>query len=104
MSDEGANEVLSRCETLLENRNWTIDTYSQQMESLAGNSFEVIAEKAKKEKRSQWKPSQMVPVCDQKGTIMWVKGEFQHLYRVEGTRVPGSRKLSRCETLLESGT
>ncbi|KAI2494865.1 serine/threonine kinase [Fragilaria crotonensis] len=79
--EEGANAVLSRCETLLESGTMTIDTYGQ-MQTLAGDSFQLIAEKAQKEKRSQWKPPQMVPVCDRNGTIMWVKGEFQDRYRV----------------------
>ncbi|KAI2494587.1 serine/threonine kinase [Fragilaria crotonensis] len=79
--EEGANAVLSRCETLLESGTMTIDTYGQ-MQTLAGDSFKLIAEKAQKEKRSQWKPPQMVPVCDRNGTIMWVKGEFQDHYRV----------------------
>ncbi|KAI2492671.1 serine/threonine kinase [Fragilaria crotonensis] len=79
--EEGANAVLSRCETLLESGTMTIDSYGQ-MQTLAGDSFQLIAEKAQKEKRSQWKPPQMVPVCDRNGTIMWVKGEFQDHYRV----------------------
>ena len=70
--EEGANAVLSRCETLLEIGTMTIDTYGQ-MQTLAGDSFKLIA----KEKRQQWKPSQMVPVCVRNETIMWVKGEFQ---------------------------
>ena len=73
--------LLASCETLLENGTINIDTYGQ-MQELAGDAFKVIAEKAKKEKRCQWKPPQMVPVCDRNGTTMWVKGDDQDAYRV----------------------
>ncbi len=53
------------------------------MQELAGDAFKVIAEKAKKEKQCQWKPPQMVPVCDRNGTVMWVKGEYQDAYPVK---------------------
>lgn len=66
--------LLSRCEPLLENGTKKIDTYGQ-MQTLAGDEFKMIAEKAMKDKRSQWKPPQMVPVCDRNGTIVWVMGE-----------------------------
>jgi serine/threonine protein kinase len=81
--EEEANTVLHRCETLLENATMTIDTYGQ-MQTLAGDAFKLIAEKAQKEKRSQWKPPQMVPVLDDNGTPIWVKGEYQKHYGVSG--------------------
>ena len=81
--EEGVKAALSRCETLLENGTMTIDTYGQ-MQTLAGDAFKLIAEKAQKEKRSQWKPPQMVPVIDKNGTLIWVKGEYQNHYLVFG--------------------
>ena len=81
--EEGAKTVLNRCETLLENATMTIDTYGQ-MQTLAGDAFKLIAEKAQKEKRSQWKPPRMVPVIDDNGTPIWVKGEYQKHYGVSG--------------------
>jgi len=56
-----------------------INTYGQ-MQTLAGDAFQLIAGKAMKEKRSQWKPPRMAPVCDRNGTIMWAKGEDQEHY------------------------
>ena len=81
--EESAKAVLHRCETLLKNGTMTIDTYDQ-MQTLAGDSFKWIAEKAQNEKRSQWKPPQMVPVLDDNGTLIWVKGKYQQHYGVFG--------------------
>lgn len=53
----------------------SIDAYGQ-MQTLAGYAFTFIAEEAKKEMRSQWMRPQMVPVLDQNGTPIWVKGEY----------------------------
>jgi hypothetical protein len=50
--DEVKNALLSHCQTLLENGTMTIDTYGQ-IQTLAGDTFKFIAEKAMKEKRSQ---------------------------------------------------
>ena len=80
--EEGTNAILSHCETLLETGTTTIDTYGQ-MQTLAGDAFKFIAEKAMKAKRSShWMPPKMVPVCDGNGTIKWVKGAYKDLYRV----------------------
>ena len=79
--DAGKNALLSHGETLLENGTMTIDTYGQ-IQTLAGDAFKFIAEKAMKEPRSQWKPPQMVPVCDRNGTIRWVTGDYQRLHGV----------------------
>ncbi|KAI2501874.1 hypothetical protein MHU86_12566 [Fragilaria crotonensis] len=69
--EEGTKTLLSHCEALLENGTMKIKIYGQ-MQTLAGDAFKMIADKAMNEKRSQWKPPQMVPVCDRNGTIMWV--------------------------------
>lgn len=37
-----------------------------------------------KAKRSHWKPPQMVPVLDENGTPIWVKGDYKEHYRVSG--------------------
>ena len=79
--EEGTSVLLSHSETLLETGTTTIDTYGQ-MQTLAGDAFKFIAEKAMKEKRSQWKQPHIVPVWDGIGTIKWVKGEYKKLYRV----------------------
>jgi hypothetical protein len=79
---EGTEELLSRGETLLENGTVTNDKFGL-MQELAGGAFKMIAEKAKKDKRSHlWMPPVMVPVLNGNGTIMWVKGEYQDHYRV----------------------
>ncbi|KAI2492666.1 serine/threonine kinase [Fragilaria crotonensis] len=69
------------CEALLENDTMSIDTYGQ-VQTLAGGAFKFRAEKARKEKRSQWMPPQMVPVLDENGTPIWVKGEYAKFYTV----------------------
>ena len=79
--ERGTSVLLSHCETLLETGTTTIKTYGQ-MQTLAGGAFKSIAEKAIKEKRSKWKPAQMVPVCDRNDTIKWVKGGYKELYHV----------------------
>ena len=79
--EEGTDVLLSHCETLLESGTMTIDTYGQ-MQTLAGDAYKFIAEKAMKKKRAEWTPPQMVPVCDRNGTIKWMKGEYQRHYRV----------------------
>lgn len=53
----GAKAVVSRSATLLKNGTMTIDTHGQ-MQTLARDAFKRIAEKARNEKRSQWKPPQ----------------------------------------------
>lgn len=54
MVEEGAKAVLQRCETLLENRTMTIDTLQDgEMQTLAGDAFKWIEEKAQKEKRAE---------------------------------------------------
>ncbi|KAI2503228.1 hypothetical protein MHU86_11251 [Fragilaria crotonensis] len=79
---EASKAVVARCEAceaLLENGTMSIDTYGQ-VQRLAGDAFKFIAEKARKEKRSQWMPPQMVPVLDQNGTPIWVKGKYAKFY------------------------
>jgi serine/threonine protein kinase len=77
--EKASTAIVAQCEALLENGTMSIDTYGQ-VQTLAGDAFKFIAEKAKKEKRSQWKPPQMVPVCNHNGTPMWVKGRYQAFY------------------------
>ena len=80
--DGEVNRVLHRCETLLENGTMTNDALqSDQVKTLAGEAFEWIAEKAQKE--TQWKRA-MVPVINERGTPIWVKGDYQKHYRVFG--------------------
>jgi hypothetical protein len=58
----------------------SIDTHGQ-VQTLAGDAFKFIAEKARTEKRSHlWMSPQMVPVCNHTGTPMWVKGRYQAFY------------------------
>jgi hypothetical protein len=80
--EEETKAVLNDCETLLEKGTVTIDT-SVRMQELAGGAFKMIADKAKKEKRSHlWMPPVMVPVLNENGTPIWVKKEFEKHYRV----------------------
>ena len=79
--EETARSLIAKCESLIENGTMMIDNYGQ-MQTLVGDAFKLIAEKAMKEKRSQWKPPQMVRVLDQNGTPIWVKGIYQKHYGV----------------------
>ncbi len=74
------HEVLSHGEKLLEKGTpMPIDTFGEMI-TITGDAFKVIAEKAKSE--SKWKPPVMVPVLDQNGTPLWVKGEYKKHYNV----------------------
>jgi hypothetical protein len=79
MVEDASTAVVESCEALLENGTMSIDTYGQ-MQALAGDAFKFIAEMAKKLKRSQWMPPQMVPVMDKNGTPIWVKCTYAKFY------------------------
>ena len=76
--EEASAAVVEQCEALLENGTMPIEA-SGQIQTLAGDAFKFIAEKA--EANSNWK-SRMVPVCRQNGTPIWVKGIYEAHYEL----------------------
>ncbi|KAI2502796.1 hypothetical protein MHU86_11620 [Fragilaria crotonensis] len=70
--------VVAHCEGLLENGTMSIETY-RQVQTVAGDSFKFIAEKARA--NTNWK-AHMVPVCRHNGTPIWVKRCYEGHYEV----------------------
>ncbi|KAI2503225.1 hypothetical protein MHU86_11248 [Fragilaria crotonensis] len=70
--------VVAHCEGLLENGAMSIETY-RQVQTVAGDSFKFIAEKARA--NTNWK-AHMVPVRRHNGTPIWVKSTYEAYYEV----------------------
>ncbi|KAI2493549.1 serine/threonine kinase [Fragilaria crotonensis] len=77
VAEESALGTLTSCQTLVENG--ILDNDYGELQTLMGPAFQMIAEKAKGVQN--WKPPQMVPVCDQNGTPIWIKGVHQGAFR-----------------------
>ncbi|KAI2492673.1 serine/threonine kinase [Fragilaria crotonensis] len=74
--DEAAGAVLDSFQAFLENDDTTPIEACGKMHELTGAAYELIAEKAQKDKRRHlWMPPKMVPVVDQNGTTIWVTGD-----------------------------
>ena len=95
----GKNVLLPRCETkILENSTMPIHELGQ-IQTLAGDKYKLVEEKATKEKRSYlWMSPHMVPVCDRNGTAMWVKGKYRDPSRVSNSRLDGNSIQDHCQT------
>lgn len=78
--EKASSAVVAQCEALLENGTVSIEA-SGQIQTLAGDSFKFIAEKA--EENSSWKAG-MIPVFRHNGTPngtpIWVKGIYEAHY------------------------
>ncbi|KAI2489093.1 serine/threonine kinase [Fragilaria crotonensis] len=77
--ENASTAVLAHCEALLENGTMSTIEASGQMQTLAGDSLQFIAEKARA--NTDWKAS-MVPVCRHNGTPIWVKSTYEPYYEV----------------------
>ena len=84
--DPLTKELIARAEEFLTGiisatqNNSILELDRKKLTEIVGASYEVISQKAQKEKHSEWK-NHLVPVLDHAGSIIWVKKKFQGLYQ-----------------------
>ena len=83
--DPLTKELIARTEEFLTGisatqNNSILELDRKKLTEIVGASYEVISQKAQKEKHSEWK-NHLVPVLDHAGSIIWVKKKFQGIYQ-----------------------